>query len=532
MTEQKTEVRLLSVPLDKNYNHTLYFPTLSDQITYFKGQTKFTALDCSYQRKEGFIRYPAHLETIEVCNYVMFRNGDIGSGKWKYGFITRMEYKSDGVTWIYFELDVMQTYLLNHTVRPSFVEREHTDNDIAGNHTFPENLECGEFVCHYKQVDSTLTALHVVMATSEPDPLVEDVTGEEGSSFMRRYRGTVSGLIYNSWPIDQLSKAQEAVERFDEAGKADAIQSIFLLPSFVAQIMEGTTENPIIPDHTQPASFEISVGGGITGVVDGSYNPRNKKLLTFPYKYLMVSNNSGASAIYHYELFNKAASGMKFKVYGTMAPGGSVRMLPLNYKGVPESNEEGLNLGKYPICNWTSDAYTNWLTQNAVNIGLNMVAGAGQIVSGGVMAIATGGAGLAAGGGSVVGGVSTIANQLAQIHQMSLTPDQSRGNINSGDITAAMNQNTFTFYAMSIKREYAEIIDSFFDMFGYKVNKVKTPLKNHRESYWYTKTIDASVSGDIPQDYLEKIRACYNNGITFWRSTVTLGDYSVSNNPL
>ena len=244
---------------------------------------------------------------------------------------------------------------------------------------------------------------------------------------------------------------------------------------------------------------------------------------------MLVSNNAGASAVYHYEHFKNAQDGMKFKVYGVLTPGCSIRMVPANYKGVDENNEEGLNLGKFPICNWTSDVYTNWLTQNAVNIGLNVASGVGQIVAGVGIGIASGGLGMAVGGGSVVGGVSTIANQLAQMYQMKLTPDQTRGNINSGDVTTGMNKNTFTFYGMSIREEYARIIDGFFDMFGYKVNEVKVPLSDHRPEYWYTKTIDVSIDGDVPAEDMQTIKDCYNRGVTFWKNPANIGDYSVSN---
>lgn len=531
MGNQITEVRLLAVPLENDYKHTLHFSGKGTQAQYFIGKSNpnFTYTNLSYQRKDKYISIPGNYEDLRKFNYLMYRNR-LTSQDWKYAFITKMEYRSDEVTWVYFETDVLQTYLTEYTVKPSFVEREHTNDDTVGKHTFPENLECGEFVCHYTQEDSTLTALSVVVAMTEPDPNLEDVG--ESSGYVARYRGAVSGVIYQSHPIDQIANVRALVERFDEAGKADAIQAIFLCPTFIARVLDGTTENPIIPDHAQPASFEMFVGGGITETMAGGYTPRNKKLLTFPYKYLLVSNNAGASGVYHYEHFRTPKNGMRFKVYGTMTPGCSIRMLPEEYKGVTENNEEGLNLGKYPICNWTSDAFTNWMTQNSVNIGLTMLSGAGQVVAGAGATIAgafTGGAASVAGVGTMVSGVSTIANQLAQIHQMSFTPNQSRGNINSGDVTTAMNKTTFTFYGMSIREEYAKIIDGFFDMFGYKVNQVKVPLSDHRPEYWYTKTIDVSIDGDIPAEDMQIIKDCYNRGVTFWKNPANIGDYSVSN---
>ena len=82
---------------------------------------------------------------------------------------------------------------------------------------------------------------------------------------------------------------------------------------------------------------------------------------------------------------------------------------------------------------------------------------------------------------------------------------------------------------MSIKAEYARIIDDFFDMFGYKTCRVKVPNKAHRQNWWYTKTIDANITGDIPNDELNRIKRAYNEGITFWRTPANFLNYSVNN---
>jgi hypothetical protein len=82
---------------------------------------------------------------------------------------------------------------------------------------------------------------------------------------------------------------------------------------------------------------------------------------------------------------------------------------------------------------------------------------------------------------------------------------------------------------MSIKQEYAKIIDKYFDMFGYKVNMVKTPNKAHRSRWWYTKTIDVNIDGAIPNDDMQMIKNAYNNGITYWRNPSNFMNYSVSN---
>ena len=82
---------------------------------------------------------------------------------------------------------------------------------------------------------------------------------------------------------------------------------------------------------------------------------------------------------------------------------------------------------------------------------------------------------------------------------------------------------------MSIKAEYARIIDEYFDMYGYKTHRVKIPAENHRVNYWFTKTIDANITGEIPQEDLQIIKDCYNRGVTFWKNPENFKDYAVQN---
>lgn len=516
MADQVTSVRLMNVPFSNDYSHTLYFETKADQTNYFITKGKWAITSATYLRKEGVIRFPKHFDDIQDCNYIMYRNGQDASDKWYYGFITNIEYKNDELSNIYFEIDVIQTYLFDYEVQSCFIEREHVSDDTVGANTVPENLEMGEYIAEYDSNVSELNTLDVVFART-------DLGGA-------RYDGLVSGLTYIGYDGTDTKGIQDYIAQFADGGIADALESIFIAPRFLAnrQVSDSTgllMNGPILGSEN-PKKLEHKIGKPILGKAR-AITPRNKKLLTYPYKYLLISNNNGGSAVYKYENFSD--DDMTFNIYGALTPGCSIRLIPKNYKGVLENNEEGLNLGKYPICNWTSDVYTNWLTQNSVNIALDIVSGAGEFAVGALIAAGTGGVGGAFGAGYAVTGVTRVTNTLSQIHQMSFVPPQAKGNVNCGDVTTVTNNNTFTFYGMTIKNEYIRIIDEFFDMYGYKINRVKYPLKAHRENYWYTKTIDCYVEASIPMKDKKKIEECYNNGITFWRHPENLGNYNVSN---
>ena len=182
--------------------------------------------------------------------------------------------------------------------------------------------------------------------------------------------------------------------------------------------------------------------------------------------------------------------------------------------------EFGINGAKYPSISWNSDAYTNWLTQNAVNIGIS----AGSTALSTVAGLATGnyvGAGM-----SLLSGVSSA---VSQFYEAKLMPDQTMGNTNVGDLDYTKHKSKFTVFPMSIKPEYARIIDDYFDLLGYATNRLKVPNTAHREQWWYTKTININITGNVPNDDMNKIKDAYNNGLTFWRYATNFLNYSLSN---
>lgn len=525
-----SKVYLLDVPLENDYKNTLYFANASSQQSYFQSNIKRSYTDFSYQRKDNIIRVPEQYDTVYNCNYVMYQNSNY-SNKWFYAFITDIKYINDGMTEITIETDVIQTWLFDYQVKASFVEREHVSDDTIGLHTLPENFEKGEYINGAK-LTTNLGEAHVVISAT-----YDCFNDKDAGSFINGiYHGTDYFLIGNVMTEAGIS---EFLHIYASKGKIDAITGMFMVPDELTNfnniswdyMIEGDMSyypykkltSQILGLTTAKTMTTKSIGKPYSTI--NGYKCKNNKLYTFPYIYLMASNNNGGNAIYQYELFSTQTC--DFTVKGAITPGCSIRMIPSNYKYVAENNEEGLTGGKYPICSYNTDIYTNWLTQNAVNIGLS-VASAGLELVGGVGMVASG-AGAVAGAGAIANGALGIANSVGQIYQHSLIPPQVEGNINCGDVTYSSGNTDFTFYQMNIKSEYAQIIDKYFDMFGYKVNMVKIPNKAHRSRWWYTKTIDINIDGNIPQKDMQIIKNSYNNGITFWRNASEIQNYSLSN---
>ena len=528
MVVPSSNIILLKTPFELDYKNNLTFSNVEAQLNYFNSLPHTEITDATYLRKDGVISYPALVDNILSYNYCMYQNENF-SNKWFFAFINNMEYVNHSTTNITIETDVWQTYMFDITIKNSFVEREHVNNDTVGLHTLPEGLETGPYVSnqhviddHMDQITSELMLIlstTLDLSTSNPRS-----TAKYQMAGARTYNGIVNGCVY--YPLFTRNEVSDALNEISSKGQIDAVNGLFMAP----RSMLGSATGPEFPESNSPDVYTNSINKQTT--LNG-YTPRNNKLLCHPFNYLLVSNNNGTSVPMHYEDFS--SNSCTFKIEMAISPGCSIRMVPTNYKGNAEDDENGINMGKLPICSYPVDMYTNWLTQNSVNVGgitmtsddINIASSSsnallgtlGNIISGNVLGSAN----------SVVSGLAGIGNSLIAKKQHDLIPPQARGNLNAGDVITSSGKNGFHFYKMSIKQEYAKCIDDYFSMFGYLVNTVKVPNIYGRRNWNYIKTIDINITGDIVQEDLQKIKNIFNNGVTLWHNPSTYLDYSQTN---
>ena len=70
-------------------------------------------------------------------------------------------------------------------------------------------------------------------------------------------------------------------------------------------------------------------------------------------------------------------------------------------------------------------------------------------------------------------------------------------------------------------------VDAFFDRYGYKVMRLKTPNINTRPCWNYVKCSEAHVAGTFPYVYKQQVENMLNAGCTFWNvGARDIGDYS------
>lgn len=516
-----SEQQMLNLMQDND--HLIY---RGENLTYIReeGNTISLKIDSSFTYQQAI-----------TCTYLAFVNPDY-ENKWFFAFVDDVVYKSNGTVEIKYIVDVMTTWFNRVTPSQSFVVREHTMDDTLGNNTLPENLEIGEYVVtDYWRLAYGLRNCYICIGVSSlpanfPSQIIL------GS---RIYNGIYSGLRY--FIFKDETSASKFIRGYDNERMAEAIYTIFLVPTgFITSTTTSEWENVTIGNQTgitlgvylpsnDPVSIfntqQVSVPDNLNG-----YTPKNNKLFTYPYSYMYITNNCGGDVIYNYEDFDGQPV---FACDGALCVGCSIKMYPRNYKKLPVDDNEkrlqynyGINGGKYPTCSWASDSFTNWITQNAVNIGLGLVGGAAVVGAG----FLTGGTALAA-AGMIGGGTMSIASTLNQVYQHTAVPEQAQGNTNSGDVVTSGHEMGFTLFNMSIKSQYAKIVDEYFTRFGYKTNLTKVPNINGRRYFNYVQIADSEVIGygEVPNKYMDEINRIFRRGVTIWHDHTKIGDYTVNN---
>ena len=519
----QTDLKLLKCPIESDNRNQLTFANETAQRNYFNSLPKLEVYNFTYQRKDSVIRYPAHIDTILTYNYVMYQN-DAYTNKWFYAFITSMEYVNDNMTLITIKTDVYQTWMFDMTWKRSFIEREHTNDDTIGNNTIPEGVELGANKVYYHGSDTANIKYSIVtQSTIHPDSH-QDVEN------VHVYNNIpVPGVLCRfdtSSSVDPLGRLGSFLNWLDENSKKDALINMYLVPEWILGEPQGGSGIDLDPDITYNVA-SVSLGISRITQLDG-YTPKNKKLLTYPYCMIGLSNGLGQFATYKQERWTLDENNeMVIRMRGSICPGASIRAYPIGYNGDGVGIDDSITIGKFPVLGWLSDAYTNWLTQNGVNLGIKGIGAVAGVVGGAVM-MATG-AGAMAGAGLIASGAGMALDSIKEVYQHSLVPDTVEGSLNSSDVSASLKTTRLHFYRMGITNEYARCIDSYFDMYGYKTNKLKLPNLTGRANWNYVKTIGANIEGDIPEDHLNEIKTLFNTGITLWHNPSTYLDYSQSN---
>lgn len=562
--QPNSTIRLLTgVPLDNTYAHTIYFANKNAQAEYFASKTKtgctFNAQ--TYQRvNKGTMRLQVLADDIYDCNYLMFKNTSYGD-RWFYAFITSIEYVSNIVSEISYEIDVMQTWFFDVTLLDSFVEREHSATDVVGENIVPEPVPIGEYYMGEPKSTHIFDNYDVVIVSPSMYTIggvLADwtwmVTGGGQKHILDGQPTLLDYVAFNSQNDDYESGGANysflalALERFPDVND---IASAYLIPhgfitypnnppndKRVQYLDQDNESNECL--HTYWAHHPTTLSHG--------YTPKNKKLLTYPYNKLVIDTADGNTYDYAFEFFDETDMGIDsitFRIKAYRGINCSFRAIPLKYKGEDENYTEGCLLTDFPNVGLITDSFKAWIAQNKTRLAVQTASsfigsiGIGEVVAGSQMltpvtgVISKKGAEMMAKGYTDIAqeGARGVGQSLIELNDRSALRYHPRVGSNDGALEVTVGKKDFTAIQYSVTPQNAAIIDDFFNVYGYATHRVKVPNRNVRPHWTYVKTIDINIESNAPADDTNKIAHIYDNGITFWRNASEVGNYSLNNSP-
>lgn len=570
-----------NVPLDDTYTDTRWFDSAGEQAGFFQGLAVKIYRDMTYQRVNNGIAQPRVALTCRVpdiadnlydCNYMMFQNSNYGD-KWFYAFIKQVNYINPNNTELVYEIDYLQTFMFQLKIKASFVEREHATaaEDKAFANLTPEPVGVSNWCAdtgNYYRCDLTTLGLSnspkIIMGVIPDDALTTIILGQ-GDTYSGIYSG-VSFIEFNS-----ADTCNAMILAIGAAGYSQNIVGIWMAP---AAPRRGDRATPVA------VATSIAVNGETFNTEGGAYTIRNKKLLNSQFTYIKGTSDSGEEMVWKPEFVGGVGFSGTFngQVSVCYTPNFSMVFTP-NYMGWHGANvatvEYALPFSQQVQCIWSGSGWLGDTVKSGLKLAAMMMltAGVAGAVGGAAIAESASSSAISTAAGSTVanaalqttkqmattgmqmgGGTGTIPlnpvvplaatygpsasiapGALSQISRMSsMLPAHrplAKGSFIGDEMAFSMGLHGFQFRRMCATKDELEKLDTFFDMFGYQVNKVKVPNLHARQSWDYVKLNTPCIYGSVPVEGMAIIKAAFSNGIRLWHVNA-VGDYSIQNPPV
>lgn len=513
-----------NIHIDKQYTNVLSYSE-AQMLELCQANLVAQADNYSFLRPTGSIMAGFTYAQCLQANYIAFQNPDY-SNKWFFAWIDDVIYKGDKNTEITFTVDAWSTWFDKWQKKTCFINRQHVNDDTIGLHTVQENIDVGEVI------EESYEGFPIISSDSDKNQFyyafecTYNPYTEKDFIGMSKINGSLSGawiFLFKAYSGSiGLPEIHNFINDINTANKIESLKNVFILPKYLVDAI-GTTEyhksgvasytfyllNDSDSSKIIPYNFKV-----VRKYND--FTPKNNKCFCYPYNYMLISNNVGNYNIYKYEDFildGVINENPIVEIECAVSIGGSIRLVPKGYKNIDSNYDESLSLSKFPSCSWSSDSFTNWLTQNGVNIATSLVSTVASVASGNIASTA-----------------GNIANIIGQFYQASLLPSISGGN-NTGDVNFSSRSNIFAFHHMRVKTEYLKIIDDYFSRFGYAIKSLELPNITGRK-YWNYVEIGANEEigyGEVPSKFMDIINNACRKGVTIWHNHANVGNYSLDN---
>ena len=577
---------LRGVPLDPSYQHVIaphkdYSAKDPDTsikdyrnavLAYLKSKAVFTTTDTTFNPTKGnpisyiretdkTVKVNVSRDALEGCNYLMYTN-DLSSGSysggddnlfWHFAFITKLEYISEGATRVYYEEDVMTTWLPFIQVRSAQVEREHVYDDSVGANIVPEPISPVEMqiakndsgkellngdwasttgyddfviVLAYSASASWFGYVRSYIAfrsvyTAGYNWSIKDINDNRYSGSMTWQNGAQPCYLIaykmrkSKLTVGDLSGTESDLEWFTKLCEAittklnGKILTAYAIPAkFMSDELfrDDTYDNGLIPAEKRNFSsqgfgyiksqFYERVISLSTADCSNYKNIKNNKLKTFPFSKIKLRNSSNNEVDLKPEFFQTLTGGELYASFNvtfsvTDAPYILIKPSKDSYK-IDTQLSNAIVYNSFPAIPWSETAISQYERDNAIK-------GIASALSS-LMAIYVGFASPSY--GFLLGGSRSLLKQGGDIMTTAAQPAQACGSAGAYMDLVSGTAGIILYLQVPIDKEMKRI-DDFFSKFGYAVNQVKTPNvfkpywakgKHVRKAYNYVKCVNTQVS--------------------------------------
>ena len=533
-----TALRLLDTPLESDYRNTLWFPNREAQTSYFLGKTIKTYENFQYIKKNNTIVVDGEVDLLYNCNYIMYQNNNF-TNKWFYAFIDRIEWASNSSVRLYVSTDVIQTWFFDITYYDSYVDRCHSDTDVAGDNIVPEDFSVGN-PGGYQVAGSTDLAPDGIALFATSTYTGESRTGSVNSGI---YSG---GQNLVDFHIDNPGVGS-ILDSYVKNGTATAV---IKLQQYPYKLKNG-------PMTVSFSKYPSSISG---------YTPKNNKMLSSAFVTCFMSMY-GQETDFNPVFITDSKVNIKVSADQTS---GTISAFVENYSdssistismfaSIPESGwsynqykndynlhsgsnaiyttrqalSKGFNFSKAFLDTGANALNTTASALNIVNPINNFIAGRGGYGAGALRS----GANVLNQGESMLGsiqnlivqttGIDEISQDLATISENYNAP--ATGGMSASNGYIATGKTVFSYGYKVLPRDIVERCDKFLTVYGYKQSEYRAINLHARASWTYIKTNGLNASGNFPDDDMNIIKRAFNNGIFFWVYTATFGNFGQNN---
>lgn len=518
---------LKDVKWSNDYRDTRYFANINEQLSYFNSKpVLYQSENNSYVRHTlSYVAVDMNIEQLWDADYLMYQNKTMGD-KWFYAFIVNLEMKAASTTWVYFEIDVIQTWLFDANPIQAFIERRHFGLETKGQLFFaPENIGTGDAYVTVAEelVDSSNLSNSAFLILSTVSLALS------GGSFDDPELVGASGSLINNLPSGcnyyviggvsggDITDLFEALQEYPWISKG--IIGVTLLPKALLTGFTYVTEPLLNSGKTidrikSGSSPEVKLVF-LQNIFDNFRTVKFQKLLMYPFSYVELSTQNGSVLTIYPQYCNNGD--LSIRRTGIISPSPEIKYYLTGYEGLGEGYDASLTVRDFPSFPVQDTSYLmTWAKyQQEYNIdtvsligkfALNTITNPAPILPNAVSAL-------------------TQASKMRLDFNYADTTPPSLGTQQGGSaLNFATNKMGLVIRWKMIHPKTEKIISDYFNLFGYSCKEVEVIKPNRMSRFDYVETRDCHVVGSIPNDAIKKIESIYDSGLRFWHDD-NIGDY-------